>query len=132
MLARLIRAELSSCVSESELFRVPSVRSVIVNRYLRLVCGEYVQNVLSPCFQSLLALSPEAVDVESSDLTVFFFSEVSTHFVLTFFQVRSTIITQFQSFLDAVCNSTNSLTSETRQALSILSEAVAAKNEGFF
>ena len=73
MLARLIRAELSSCVSESELFRVPSVRSVIVNRYLRLVCGEYVQNVLSPCFQSLLALPPEAVDVESSDLTVFFF-----------------------------------------------------------
>lgn len=113
MLARLIRSELATCVTESELFRVPSVRSVVVMRYMRLVCGDYIQNVLSPWFQAMSALSPESLDLDSADLSV-----------------RSTMISQLQGLLDAVCNSSNSLNSETRQALSIMSEAVAAKSEG--
>lgn len=62
LLARLIRSELNMCASESELFRVPSARSVVVMRYLRLVCQEYVQvrersmwllfNSISLCFRA--------------------------------------------------------------------------------
>lgn len=115
LIARLARAELQVCTLESELFRVSSVRSVVVFRYLRLVASDYIQQVLSPVLESFVACPADSLQVDrpSSDLSA-----------------RSTIITQVQLFLDAICNSIQLAPSELRQGLSVIADLVSAKTEG--
>lgn len=91
-IVRLVRAEISATTSAAALFRTPSLASVLLMRFVKLACADYVVDVLGTAMTTLCAMELGAID---PDLAL---REDGA-------PVRDRLAGLLRSLLDTLCNS---------------------------
>ncbi len=139
-IVRLVRAEINSCPSATSLFRAPSLALVLLMRFIKLACADYVVDVLGTLMTTVCA-----VDLDTIDPDVALRDDDGA-------TVRDRLAGLLHSLLDTLCNSAPlvsgdgatttrrrslnyirfllQLPGDVRHLLTVVHEAVAAKFEG--